>query len=195
MADQDKIEGAMSEQPKRQLRSLPANTKSFQAGGHTYYVEDDLSVERYQVFQKMEIELGYGLKFSELFQKIKEAFEKNDQGHHGQVAVILYQLMEGIAYISEKRPIALWVATLFINRSDEDRSVWNKTLAEEKLKDWGHGHSDTEQGIEVTFFLIVSLGAVRSFAESWSQTLELLEKVGPLNPEKMTEGFDLLPVE
>lgn len=152
------------------LRSFEATTKSFVAGGHTYYVEDGLSIERYKHFQRLEIELGFSLSFSDLFHKLKEAYEKQNQSKFADVSVLLYNLLEGSVAISEKKPVALYVATLFINRSDEDRTVWNKALADSKLNDW--------RDIEANFFLITALSKVNGFKQSIREISQMIETVG-----------------
>lgn len=166
--------------PTNPLISLPNNTRQFQASGHTYFVEDALSIERYKAFQRMEIELGYTLSFSDLANKIKKAYDLHNDSKFADAAVLLWNIMEGAAAISEKKPISLYVATLFINRSDEDRTVWSKTLAEEKLKDWSN--------IEVNFFLIVALSKVRGFSQSLQEISEMMETVGSLK-NQMTENL------
>lgn len=166
--------------PSNPLRVIPDNAKEFQANGHNYYVEDRLSIERYKNFQRMEIELGYGIRFSELADKIRQAYDLLNERKDADAAVLLYTIMEGSVEIGEKRSISLYVATLFINRADEDRNVWNTTLAEEKLKDWSN--------IDVNFFLIVALSKVRNFSNSFKEISQLMESVGSLK-SKMTESI------
>ncbi|CAG5001958.1 hypothetical protein DYBT9275_02775 [Dyadobacter sp. CECT 9275] len=171
-------------EPVAGLIQIPHTAKSFEAGGHTYHVEDSLSIERYKAFQRMEIELGYGYNFSALTDKLQLAYQYQNERKFADVSVILYQLIEGAVAISEKKPTALYVATLFINRSDEDRTVWSRTIAEEKLKDWNN--------IDANFFLIVALSRVRNFGKSLNEISQLLESVGAINK---TIADDLFPAD
>lgn len=161
--------------PSNPLRKIPYAQKMFSAGGHTYYVEDALSIERYKAFQKMEIELGFSMKFSELAGKMRNAYDMANQLKLADTAVLIHSMLESATFIAEKKPIALYVATLFINRSDEDRTSWNLTLAEEKLKDWNG--NEREGGIEAGFFLAVALSKVENFDKTWIELSEILDRL------------------
>lgn len=165
-------------EPIKSLRKIPFNAKSFEAGGYTWHVEDDLSVERYRAFQRMEIELGYGINFSTLADRHKQIFDRLNEGKMAEAVVIVYQLMEGSVAISEKTPIGLYVATLFVNRSDEDRSVWSRSIAEDKLKMWNGNEKET--GIDAGFFLIVALSRVQNYGEKFKEFSRLSETIGSL---------------
>lgn len=169
------------EQPTTPLRKLPYTSKKFEAGGHTYFVEDNLSIERYKHFQKMEIELGFTGRFSKFIESIKEAYEHLNNSKIADASVLLMKILEGAIAIDEKTPIALWVATLFINRSDEDRTAWNQALAETKLNDWAD--------IETDFFLIIALSRVESFNKNLKEISDLIQTVGSLR-EKMREHIE-----
>lgn len=166
------------------LRSFEANTKVFHAGGHTYHVEDNLSIERYKHFQRLEIELGFSLSFSDLFGKLREAYEKQNNQKFADVSVLLYNLLEGSVQISEKKPVALYVATLFINRSDEDRTVWSKVIADQKLEDW--------RDIDANFFLITALSRVNGFRETIREISQMIETVGVIKDKADEVSQELL---
>lgn len=170
-------------EPTTPLISLPPTTKKFTAGGHTYFVEDSLSLERYKAFQRMELELGYGLSFSSLHEKISTAYGLLNENKLADAAVLLYSVMEGAVNLSEKKPIGLWVSTLFVNRSDEDRTTWSKTIAEEKLEHW--------KDIEANFFLIVALSKVSNFTNSLREISKVLETVGGLKDQMIDDTFPL----
>jgi len=178
-----------SAQQSNQLKELPYNQKVFQAAGHTYYVEDKLSIHRYRLFQRMEIELGFGMKFSELANKIQKAYDLANQSKLGDVAVLLHSVIEGSVFIAEKEITALYVATLFINRADEDRKGWTPTLAKEKLKDW------EDEGIEVNFFLVTALSKVGNFAETLKEISQMIERVGQIKQTEPTLDLSDLPQE
>lgn len=156
--------------PAAALIEIPYNSKKFEANGHTYYVEDSLSIERYKAFQKMEIELGMTYNFSVLVDKLKTAFELQNKQKFAEVSVLIYQLMEGAVLINEKTPTAMYVTTLFVNRSDENRTTWSKSLAEEKFKDW--------ENINANFFLVLALHKLQNFKSAISKISELMQTVG-----------------
>ncbi len=160
------------EQPNEQVIQLPANAKSFEAAGIRYYVETSLSIGRYKHYQRMEQELGFNVNFSGLVSKMVSAYNALNERRDADAAVLMKEMLEGTTFLKEKTPIALYVATLFINRSDENRAEWSQTIAEEKLEHWKH--------IDSNFFLAVALGRVNNFAEAYRTVATMLEKVGEI---------------
>lgn len=158
--------------PDQRLIQLPVTTKKFQASGQDYYVEDTISIERYKTFQRLEIELGYGIDFATLQEKLTSAYKLQNESKFADVSVMLYSLIEGSVIIGDKTPMGLYVATLFVNKANEDRTEWSMALADEKLADW--------KQIDAAFFLRLAVGKQRNFKQSLMSALELIEKVSPL---------------
>ena len=154
-----------------QLRQLPFNTKEFEACGYRWYVEESLSINRYKSFQKMEIELGFTVNFSKLFERVQSAFFLLNERKDAEAAVVLHSIMEGVSSVSEKKSISLYVATLFINRADENRGEWSESIAKEKLNIWG------EANIEAGFFLVVALNRVQNFNQHLKEVAAMMEKL------------------
>lgn len=183
--DQIKSESLEEEIASSPLRVIPFTQRTFKAGGHTYFVEEALSIERYKHFQRMEIELGFSMKFSEMIAKMHKAYNLANESKLADVSVLLHGILEGATFIGEKKPIALYVATLFINKSDEDRGTWSQTLAEEKLADWNG--RDGEKGIDINFFLAVALSKVENFDRIWIELSETLDRLDPIKGKGMSE--------
>lgn len=148
---------------------LPANTRFFEAGGNKYQVEDSITVGRYKHYQLLEVQLGFTVSMSDLVDMMKSAYGALNDRRDADAAVLLKQMLEGVTFIVEKKPIALYVATLFINRPDEDRSFWSQDLAEQKINDW--------KDIDPNFFLGLALGQVRRFPEKYREIAEMLQRV------------------
>lgn len=149
------------------LIKLAPTLKEFKAGDVTYYVEDSMSVERYKHFERLGIELGFTVDFATLFNKIRTGYDLMNAGRLADAAVNQYQIMEGLALLDEKRNIALYVATLFINTADEDRTQWSVAAAEQKLKAWN------EARLEVDFFLLVALSKVSGYKKAFEDVSKL----------------------
>jgi len=146
-----------------------------------YFVEDKLSIERYKAFQRMEIELAFTGSFSKFVGNIREAYDLLNQSKLADASVLLMNILEGSILMQEKKGLALWVATLFINRTDEDRTIWNQPMAEEKLNHW----ADIESG----FFLVIALSQVRDFSKNLEEIAELVESVRSVR-DRMTNEMD-----
>lgn len=160
---------------------LPLNTTVFEAEGVKYYVEDFIAVGRYKAYQKMEMELGFTINFSGLAGNLVSAFSALNERRDADAAVILKQIMDGVTLYQEKKPIALYVATLFINTEKEDRSEWSLKEAEIKIDHW--------KNINANFFLGLALGRVRDFPAKYNQIAQMLSRVSEVRErmENLTE--------
>lgn len=157
------------ERVTRPIIYLPENTSKFEAGGKTYFVESDLTIGRYKHFQKMEIELGFNLNFSSLVESISSAYTAINERRDADAAVTLMKVLERSVTIAEKKPISEYVATLFVNTADEDRSEWDLKKADLKLEDW--------KNIDAGFFLGVCLARMRNASKRYSEIADLIESV------------------
>lgn len=169
-------EAVLRERQNKELIVIPATAKEFHAGEIYFRVEDTLSVSRYKEFERLSIELGFGLGFGTLFGKIRTGYDLMNTGKLADAAVNQYNILEGLTLLDEKKPIALYVATLFINTADEDRTKWTIASAEQKLKVWNDARLD------VTFFLIVALSRVEGFSEAYKNVSPLSSMLKP-DPE------------
>jgi hypothetical protein len=154
---------------------LPDKTRFFEAGGCKYQVEEEITVGRYKHYQQMEVQLGFTVSFSSLVDMMKGAYSALNERRDADAAVLIKQMLEGATLIVEKKPIALYVATLFINRPDENRAEWSQALAEEKIKHW--------ENIDANFFLGSALAWVRRFPEKYKEIAQMLQKVSQVKSQ------------
>ena len=140
------------------LKHIDLTQTSFTANGREYLVEKELSVDRFIEFEKLQNELGWGMEFRYLFNKVSDAYSKLNSGKVADAAVILANLKDGIVANIEKRTHpALMLCTLFMNQRDEDRRYWSKDLGEQKIKDW------VEEGYDVKDFFHLAVNLVQDF--------------------------------
>lgn len=174
-----------NEPVKNELTILPVTTREFEAGGKKYYVEDDLSIARYQAFQRYELELGMSLTFQQLIEQLQDCFRILNNQEWAEAAVMIYKLIEGAVPLGEKKATALYVAALFINSAGEDRAAWSETMAKEKIDDW--------KNIGVNFFLGLALSKCKGFKENIVKTSQILEgmTVGKISLERMEKKQEL----
>lgn len=167
--------------PVNEIINLKPDTKSFETPGGTYYVNEDITVGRYQHYQKMEIQLGFSLRFSGIVEGLLTSFNALNERRDADAAVAIKQLLEGVTLIQEKKPIAMYVATLFVNKSGENLSEWSEALANEKIKDWTN--------INTGFFLGLALALVRGFPEKYNKIAELMSRVSQTS-QKMEDVIE-----
>lgn len=119
--------------------------REFIANGVKYIIskpEDVLTIRRFDVFQKLQITLGFSSSFAELIQKVME-IEKavNDvaiqKKTYTELALMVHNLRTGLYKRSEKRyDLSMYLCSVFINREDEDVTEWSESLADSKIEDW-----------------------------------------------------------
>lgn len=131
---------------------------SFTANGVKYLVHTSLAIERFIEFEKLQIKVGYGVDFRHLFQQINTAFNYLNDSRQADAAVMLHNLMTGVATNLEDRenPV-LDLCTLYICREGEDLTKYDPVLNEQKKEDW------KAEGITVDSFFVLAFNLVNGF--------------------------------
>jgi len=173
---------SVGDSPVNEVVVIPTGATKFEANGKTYYLQTTLSMGRYQHFKRMEVEMGFNLNFRTIADKLIGAYNAANDSRFADTVVALKQTLDGITLFNENRyGIAQYVSTLFINTLEEDKSKWDKALAESKLKDW--------ENIDSGFFLSFALAQVRSFPEKLEEITRMIQKAGDVKVkmEEFTE--------
>jgi len=102
-----------------------------------YFIESELSIVRFQEFEKLQSHVGFGVDFSGLVNKLKDAFEYLNKSKPADAAIVIHNAMNGIVQKLENRthPI-MEMCALFINEENEDRTEFNKDKIKQKIDDW-----------------------------------------------------------
>ena len=149
---------------KKVLKSLDFSQSKFMANGKEYSVTQKLSIERWRKYEELQMLLGFGRTFDEVFSQLKKLWEAIQAGKHGDEAIICHNLLTGIGDKLEKRHHpALLMCTLFINRKDEDPTKYDETVMNEKIKDW------QEEGYDINVFFQIAWNLVPSFIEAFNE--------------------------
>lgn len=146
--------------PRKEGKILP----EFEANGKKYLIETALNIKRFSEFEKIQLEVGFGLSFSDIFDNLKEGYTLANKQQFADLAVMLYNMMHGIKKASTERyNSALTMCTLFINTEEEDRTNWSKELAQKKLSDW------SEEGYDVNDFFLLAVTSIDNFAKNYGE--------------------------
>lgn len=143
-------------------QKLEVGTKSFMANGKKYIVSETISIARFKQYEKLVPRLTFGLDFNQLFANLKTAFEALNKQQFANSAIILHNLMNGISKVEDDNRVnpALLMASLMINREDEDVSVYNENIALDKINDW------QVEGLDMMGFFQFSLSCINGFKET-----------------------------
>jgi hypothetical protein len=120
-----------------ELRTVDFSKGYFECDGRKFYVKESLSFVRYKELQKLNMEFGYSSSFQDTFKNIREAWNLLNTLKLGEAAVVLHNLMTGIAKLHDKEDPALRLSALFINEEGEDPTVYDEAMMREKIDCWG----------------------------------------------------------
>ena len=155
------------------LKELPPDTKEFEAAGTKYRVARSVSMDRWEAYELLSVEVGLGRSFAQLMQGLREAYDLTNQVASGKpvfadLAVLLRDLLMGVSSINEghAHPV-LKMCCLFINYEGEDvRTITDEIIAK-KLDDWRN------EGIDMGFFFDFALGSVPGFLYAYRDVTDV----------------------
>lgn len=144
------------------------NERSFECNGKIYRVAASLSVERYEILERFEIEFGFGVTFKTMFDAWVEQYNCLNADKRADAAVNAYKVINGMTNIDNAQIYAFQLCTLFINADGEDVRYYDTELAAKKVQDWKDG------GIDSRFFFH---HAARSVNEYFSVYRSLVQDI------------------
>lgn len=136
----------------QKLISLSSEVTQFEANGVTYYVESQLSIARYRMFQRFQREIVTGISHIELIELLKTNCENvngfiRGKDTLGQLYADNINALNQANNLEAKEPFEVWISTLFCNTQDEDRRKFEIPVMQEKIRNW------EEAGIDMDFFI------------------------------------------
>lgn len=145
---------------------------SFTANGKEYRVVEELTIGRFEHLDLLEAEFFYGFDMKGLFDRLKEGFEKVNKNKLGDVAVLLHNLMKGVAdKVDKRKPVMLRICSLFLITGDEDTTTWSEELANKKIEDW------QKEGYSMSDFFTLAANFLPGFMAAYKEsTQDILEE-------------------
>ena len=165
------------------LKQINFDSSSFEAKGVTYFVKETLSVERFRVFEKLQVEYGYGRSFEEFYKQLEKSVDLANKGKGLEAWNIIFNLKEGVGKNLEKSTHpAMLICSLFLVEADEDLTKWDEQQAELKVKNWN------DEGYDVNSFFRLAANLVTGYIAIlegiFQNTSELAAQVEQLNELK-----------
>lgn len=145
------------------VKHIQPTDNSFMANGRKYLIHNSLTVERFERFEDLQIQVSLGVDFRTLHGNIKEAYDvlNSREGRLADASVILNDVLQGVSRIRNNRPVpTLMLCTLFICREGEDRAKFDEAEAIEKINDW------RAEGYSVADFFSLAFNLVSGFEEA-----------------------------
>lgn len=157
----------------QQLKKIDISTGEFIANGTKYFIESSLSIDRYRKFEEIEIELGFGRSFSEIFDQVRAAMNDINGHKQGDAYVKLYNVVNGAQQLASKKPHVFRYCALFINAEDEDRKIISEDMINKKINDW------TKEGLDYEPFFSFAITSLPGFKERYLKLIQHTSR----NPE------------
>lgn len=134
----------------------------FVANGKTYFLEPQISIERFKKMNEFEIELSFATTFKKHYASLRELKDIMNQARFVDGAVKLNNIMVGMHRVLDNtnhHPILKYCA-LILNTDDEDRKAYDEKVMNDKIKDW------QEEGVPIESFFSVALHTVNGLHPS-----------------------------
>lgn len=149
------------------LKVIDISKSSFEANGNTYYIEKHLSLERYLMYKKLELQVGYEVGFYGIYEALKKIYDLTNDKNKGfaDIAVTAYNAMKGITNVDERRIPVLELAALFINEKDENRNIINDDMISKKVDDW------QAEGLSIMPFFQLSTSFIKDFQKVYNELI------------------------
>lgn len=129
------------------VRNIQLDTNSFKGiSGASYVIYPSLTVKRFEVFERMQVELEHNTTMSAFKSELAASYSLFNQAKFADGAAKLNNLLNAVERITNKQPHPiLMMCSLFICTPEEDQSKWTEAEAQEKIEDWAD--------IDIAFFL------------------------------------------
>lgn len=111
-------------------------TKTFDCGGVTWTVSNQISFKRFRKLQELLIEFGFSATVKDIFIGLNKSWEYLNKLKLAEASVIIHNLMNGVKDMEVKTDISLRICALFINKEGEDLSDDSDALIEGKVNAW-----------------------------------------------------------
>ena len=130
------------------------------ANGKEYFIESQVSFDRWIQYEELQEELMWGITPKDQFNNLQKIIDEANEGNLANVGIFTRELMLGVKRKLDKRwPTALRLCALVCNTADEDR----KTISEEqiniKIEDW------KKEGYDINSFFTLALSTIPGFLD------------------------------
>jgi len=151
---------------KNQLKKLDLSKKSFPANGKEYFWTQDLSLDMYIEFEKLQLEIGFDLGFDGMFKFLKELYSTVNDQKFADAAVSIYNMQDRIKKGVESRIMPMYkLITLFFWEKDEDKRYYKEERMSEKIQDL------KEEGYEVGSLFQLAFNLIPNFITNYQEHL------------------------
>lgn len=161
-----------------QLITPDINATSFEVDGVVYSASEDISIKRYKILQKLELQFGFDASFKSLLQAhydIRNAI--NERKGISEISYINEGVLRGFENVNRQEVFQLHVMALWYNAPDEDILTYNHEAILAKMNRW------EAAGLSMGFLFAKAAACVRGFREAWQRLAEQEENDSDPSPK------------
>lgn len=151
----------------------------FTANNRLYFLEPQISLERFKAAQKLELEITFSMTFKKHYKHLEGLYDSLNNMKLVDASVQLRDLMESMKRLDDMNdihPIMKYCA-LILNTKDEDRRWIDEKEMNVKIKDW------EMEGIPISSFFAVVLHSVAGYLEIYKEISQsILENQEVIKP-------------
>jgi hypothetical protein len=160
-----------STETKFEIQPVPIEQGWFMANGHKYIIEKRYSASRFNMLQRFQLEAGFGVTFEEMLKAWEKVNGYANRMLFTDIAVMAYNMVNGVRRVAEREPVLLKMCALFINRETEDRRTITDDQITEKIRDW------QEAGYDVNDFFMLAVNTIRGFIENYQRVTQAISEL------------------
>lgn len=132
-------------------------------GAVVYQMEADISIERFNAYQRWETEASFGLTYRQMMGNWRQVWDMiQEGGRNGEIGVVAWNNMQSIAKQDENDVACLKLCAVFLNASDEDRTGLDMAVVDRKIQHW------REAGVPIQFFIQLSAILISGFIDDYN---------------------------
>lgn len=119
------------------LKRINFESKKFVASGVEYFIEENLSFDRLEMYERLEVEVGLSMRLENIYKKLDEQKQALSANNLYDSIIINNELQTSAYFKLENKTHPVFdMCALFMNTADEDRSIITKDMIQKKYADW-----------------------------------------------------------
>ncbi|MFT3704637.1 MAG: hypothetical protein QM802_19890 [Agriterribacter sp.] len=147
----------------RELTKVDLSAGPFKANGKLYTVSNTFSLDRYKMYENIELEMGYGRAWADIYDEGLKVYDALNRSKFADASVMMHNLIQGVKNVKNKMPHAMRMCALFINYEGEDVRYISEQIIQQKIFDWN------EEGLDPEPFLTFGVNSMRGFQERYKK--------------------------
>ena len=166
------------------LKTLDLSKDRFEADGRKFFIEKEISINRFRKYEILEYELGTGTTWADCFRQDKQILALLNKGLPVDAGHIIHNRLNKVKHhLEDREHTALMVCALFINEKDEDRTVFDELVMKSKIDAWKKEYS-------VLGFFHLAVNLVRDFIPIYEEVLKSISEAEKKTVESLKSLAD-----